>query len=318
MKMKKGLLALTLVVGITALSTGCVRKPYHEKVYETIAPHETGILVVLEGDNKENGQAKLKSEDYYKENLVPTKRVEIPYRWHQKGRWENDGEWIPNAVLIKVNRTPVTREWSADSNKGTSTKNEGFEAESKESIGFITGLTATASIEEKDVPTFLYQYNGKTLAEIMDTEVRGRIHSILIEEYAKMNIEEIRVDKAKVLEVVEKDVVPYFKKKGIAITNLGYNGQIAYTNPEIQKAIDRDFVAEKNKETQATINQTNEEQATSELAQAQTKAKAMETLVEMRRLDQVDKFLDTWNGVLPKVVSGDSGMIMDFSSMMND
>lgn len=315
MKMKKGLVLIALMLVITITTTGCVMKPYHEAVYEEIAPHESAFLIMLEGDNME-GQAELKSEKYLEENLVATKRIELPYRWHQKGRFENDGEWIPNARVIKVDRTPITREWSADSNKGTSSRNEGFEAESNESIGFVTGLTATASIDEKDAPKFLYRYNGKTLAQIMDSEIRARIHSLLIEEYAKMSIEEIRVDKDKVLEVVKNDVVPYFKDRGITITNLGYNGQIAYINGSVQKSIDDKFIAEKQQQTQETINKTNEEQALSELSQAQTKAKAMSTLIKMRELDQKDLFLEKWNGQLPKVMSGDSGMIMDFGSFV--
>ena len=41
---------------------------------------------------------------------------------------------------------------------------------------------------EEDAAVFLYQYSGKTLESVMDSEVRNKIGSVLLEQYSKLKI----------------------------------------------------------------------------------------------------------------------------------
>src|SRR5437868_11284483 len=94
---------------LMSLTSGCV-KPYDTPEYMEIDTSETGFLIPLEGDTV--SQAKFQSEDYLKQRKVAAKRVRVTHRWSQEGRLPNSGRWIPTVRLIKVNRSPVTREWA--------------------------------------------------------------------------------------------------------------------------------------------------------------------------------------------------------------
>src|SRR5438477_399325 len=98
---------------------GCI-KDYDKPEYSEIDTSETGFLIPLEGDTA--GQAKFASESYLEEKKVAAKRVQITHRWSPTGRFHNDGQWIPVVKLIKVKRSPVTREWTAEASRGTASK----------------------------------------------------------------------------------------------------------------------------------------------------------------------------------------------------
>jgi len=83
----------------------------------------------------------------------------------------NDGRWMSTVRLIKVNRSPVTREWTAEQKHASGDK--AIWVESGDSVGFSMGFTCTAFIDEKDAATFLYWYPSGSLANVMDTEVRA-------------------------------------------------------------------------------------------------------------------------------------------------
>lgn len=307
MNIKKLMILSLMIIFVMALTTGCV-KPYHKPVFEEIQSHESAFLVPLEGDT--TNQASLKSEEFYKKNLIAQKRIEIPYKWVKTGRFYWQGEYMPTMRLIKVDRSPVTREWTADPTTGTSTRNQGFEAESADSIGFITGISCTAQIEKEDAPKFLYRYNGRSLASIMDSEIRNKIGSKLVELYSKMTIEEIRVNKAEVIQKVREEIIPYFKERGITITNIGYIGQLTYLDKEIQRAINDKFVAEKAQQTQEIKNQTEIERAKAEAEAVRIRKQTLQDQIELKKLELQEKFLEKWNGVLPQVITGDSNMLM--------
>ena len=85
---------------------------------------------------------------------------------------------------------------------------------------------------------FLYSYPSKSLAEMMDMEVRARIHQIIAEEAGNYSLFDLPAKKNEIMKAVRADVTPYFKKKGIEITTLAMLGGLTFDNPEIQRAID--------------------------------------------------------------------------------
>jgi hypothetical protein len=226
--------------------TGCV-KSYDRPEYVEIDTSETGFLIPLEGDASQ--QARFQSEDYLKQRKIATKRVQILHRWSQEGRTPNDGRWIPVVRLVKVNRSPVTREWAseqaASNGQQSHQRRDGaIWIESADSVGFSMGFTCTAFISEEDAARFLYWYPSGSLATVMDTEVRGRIQQVAAEVAAKYPLDTLRARKQEIADAVKKDLTIFFTARGVAITTVGMFGGMTYENPEIQHAIDQTFIAQ--------------------------------------------------------------------------
>lgn len=312
---KKMILAVLMGAMLTASLTSCVR-PYNKPEFITIEASQTAFLIPLVGDTTE--QASFQSEELLGQAMVATKEVEIPHRWVQTGRMDWNGEWRDSAKLIVVERTPETREWSAEKNSGTSNVNQAIYAESSESIGFSVGMNCSAQIyTEKDAVKFLYSYNTKTLAEIMDSEIRARVESKFVEECAKYTLNDILKKKEDIMTAVRDDVTTYFCEKGITITVLGMKDGIEYDDQEIQKAINEKFSSEQLLVTQQNNNKViiskAEAEAEAVLIAAEAEAKANE-LVSASLTDKLIEKMkyEQWNGQLP-TVTGNGATIVDIT-----
>jgi hypothetical protein len=236
-----GLPALLLL----AMASGCIQ-PFDRPEYVEIDTSETGFLIPLEGDPGQ--QARFASEDYLKQRKVAAKRVQITHRWSQEGRMPQDGRWIAAVRLVKVNRSPVTREWTtAQTTVGSGAIQRADKAiwiESGDSVGFSMGFTCTAFISEDDAAKFLYWYPSGSLADVMDHEVRGRIQQAAAEVAAKYPLDGLRARKQEIADAVKRDVTNFFAVRGVTITTVGMFGGMTYENPDIQKAIDQTFIAQ--------------------------------------------------------------------------
>lgn len=243
MKKVTNLVSLIALVAMSFTMTSCFRKPYQEQKYEEILPNETAFVIPLETGNQD-AQTKLKSEDYLEQRKVASKRIYITTQWHQTGRWETDGEWIPSIKIIKVDRTPVTREWTQVGSGTNEIKKEELEVESKESIGFRVGITATASIPEEWATKFLYNYNTRTLSQVMDNDVRGFIQNILTTEFGIRTLSECQNQRKDIYDNMRKRVTDHFATLGVRIMNVGAAGQFGYIDQTIQDAINNKFTSE--------------------------------------------------------------------------
>ena len=226
------------------LFSGCI-KPYDTPEFATIDTAETGFLIPLEGDGRT--QDKFDSEDYLRQLKVAAKRVQITHRWQQTGRMSQDGQWIPVVRLIKVERSPVTREWTADAGTGTAHANQAIWIESADSVAFSMGFTCTAFIAEENAAKFLYWYPSGSLAHVMDSEVRARIQQVAAEVAAKYPLDDLRARKQEIMDGVRTNVSSFFTQRGVTITTVGMFGGMTYENPEIQKSIDKTFIAQQEK-----------------------------------------------------------------------
>lgn len=241
---------------------GCA---YDTPVYVEWGPNVTPFLTQLEGDQQ---QATINSEEMLKENMLNVRRVQITFRWQRMGYGWNNGKYLPNERLILVDRSPVTREWTANKDTGTKARDEAIWVESSDSVGFSTGVSITARIlSNEDAVKFLYNYpagklekvvlkNGYkddyevkkiSLEDVMDTEVRARIQKLFAEEAARYKMDELRSKKNEIMKAVEEDVLAFFKTRGITVTTIAMFGGLHYENPEIQKAIDKVFQAQQDK-----------------------------------------------------------------------
>lgn len=246
-KFVAGLLPLFAVTLALLFATGCV-KQYDRPEYVEIDTSETGFLIPLEGDGTR--QAKFQSEEYLAQRKIAAKRVQITHRWSQEGRLNNNGRWIATVRLVKVNRSPVTREWTSpdatDARAGhrPSESDRAIWIESADSVGFSMGFTCTAFISEDDAAKFLYWYPSGSLADVMDGEVRARIQQVAAEVAARYPLDALRSKKQEISDAVKADLTGFFATRGITITTVGMFGGMTYENPAIQKAIDDTFIAQ--------------------------------------------------------------------------
>ncbi len=244
---KKASSALPLLFSLAALPlfSGCV-KPYDRPEYVEIDTSETGFLIPLEGSGSE--QVKFQSEDYLKERKVAAKRVQITHRWSQEGRLPSNGRWIPTVRLVKVNRSPVTREWvtaqTTVSGGAIQRADKAIWIESGDSVGFSMGFTCTAFIPEEEASRFLYWYPSGSLTDVMDREVRARIQQAAAEVAARYPLDSLRSRKQEIADAVKLAVTNFFATRGVTVTTVGMFGGMTYENPEIQKAIDGTFIAQ--------------------------------------------------------------------------
>lgn len=236
---------ITIVTLLAVLPlTGCI-KPFDRPEYVEIDTSETGFLIPLEGDSGQ--QAKFQSEDYLKQRKVAAKRIQIVHRWSQEGRMENNGRWIPTVRLVKVNRSPVTREWTTETAPTGGSAHRSDKAiwiESGDSVGFSMGFNCTAFIAEDDAAKFLYWYPSGSLADVMDHEIRGRIQQTAAEVAARYPLDALRSRKQEIVDAVKKDATGFFAARGVSVTTVGMFGGMTYENPEIQKSIDATFIAQ--------------------------------------------------------------------------
>lgn len=318
--MKKFIFVIGLLLLISSL-TGC--RKYDKPEFVTIKPNQTAFVVPLEGKTSEQG--KFDSEDFLAKAQVSTKRIQIPHKWVQTGRWKNTGHYIDTVRVIIVDRNPETREWTNDVESGTSAKAQGFIGESSDSIKFSLGISATAQIMEKDSAKFLYQYSGKSLAQVMDFEIRNKIGTVLLEKYGTMNMALIRKSKTEVIEHVRKNVEPYFENRGITLSNIGYVGDLQYVDPKVQEAINEAFNAKQRQDAQTIVNETLLAKANNEIAVAEAEAKAVEKrrsiINETIRLKELENQAELIK-VLPQVklptVMGGNGTILDLPETLLD
>ena len=300
MKIQHKIVILSLLLLLTL--SGCI-KPYNKPKFVEIEPHQTAFVIPLVGKTSE--QAQFESEEFLLDNQVAAKRIQIPRTWYQTGRLYWKGEYKDDVRVIVVDRFPETREWLSDPERGTSKKAEGFIGESNDSIKFKVGISATASIEEEDAAKFLYKYNNKTLKEVMDFEIRNKIGTTLLEKYGSMSMEEIRKNKEEVIEHVRKVVIPYFKERGITLSNLGYVGDLEYVDADVQKAINERFKAEEEQKAQEIRNETEIEKAKAERIAIEERQATLNETIKLRELEIMQNWIDKWDGTPPNVLSGD-------------
>ena len=229
--------AAVVLFGMLLCLPGCI--PYDAPELQEIKNNETGFLLPLEGDTTQQG--KFQSETFLESRKVAIKRVQIPHKWVQMGRWESDGKYVPTVRLVIVPRSPVVREWTGDPKSGTSATDQSIKVESKDSVGFKVGYSVAAIIKEEDAAKFLYWYPSADLANVMDTEVRSVIQRVTADECAKEQMDTLRTKKTEIVAAARKECTAYFAERGITITSVGMSEGFTYDNPSIQKAIDEVF-----------------------------------------------------------------------------
>lgn len=317
MKNSKKIILVSAISAMMLSLTSCVR-PYDKPEFVVIEPSQTAFLVPLIGDT--TNQENFESEEMLNELKVATKEIQIPHRWVQTKRWGWQGEYKPSSRVIVVERKPETREWINDG-----AVNNGIQAKTKDDIKFTVNLACTAQIDEANAARFLYRYNNKALAEIMDDEVKTKITSAVVGECAKYNQNELSSNTEAIMEKVSENVIPYFEERGITITALGLTGDFVYSD-SVQKSIDQRFQAEKEAESQEIKNQQEIANAEAEVEIAQMEAQAilekqsvMDAEIRLKELENQKAWVEKWDGSVPQVVTGsDSNMYYGLNTEVSE
>jgi hypothetical protein len=205
-------------------------------------------LVEVQRKAEKNDQAKFNSLEYLKSAKVASKRIPIPTVQHDTGYMPDDYTWIDTVKVIKVDRSPVTREWTQNPHTGTDVKDQAIAVESLESVGFSVGVSITVSIQEDDTPSFLYYYAGKDLSDVTDQNVRGFIQMVLAREFGNRSLADCAKDKSVIFDTCFKETAAKFKPLGITVDYLGNTEGLTYDDPNIQEAINQKFKSQNDKD----------------------------------------------------------------------
>lgn len=278
---------------LAGLLCGC--GPAYQERFVEIGPNETAFVIPLEGDSVA-GQGTFDSIGYLEKAMVVSKRITIPQKRHYYGHLPQAYRWIAEVLVVKVDRAPVTREWTSDPTTGTSPANQALEVESLDSINFSLGATITCRIEEKNTPTFLYfygtqsleegkgtevglVYRGRPLSDIVDTNIRSYCQAKLASHFGSVDLNEGKQRKAEFFEQAFDEAQQYFKQRGITIDSFGSAKGLYYHNPEIQAAINRRFVTENSIEVARQELAAQKNRNTTKIAKATAERKAAEAFL---------------------------------------
>lgn len=303
---------LTLCL-VSIMFSGCM-KPYDTPEFVTILNNETAFVIPIVGATKAN-QGKFESSKFLNELKVATKRIQVPHTWVQTGRMGHNGEWMDAVRVLRVDRSPSSREWTVDNSSGTANTDEAIYVESKDSIGFYVGVSITAQVEEANTALYLYRFpTGKTLETVIDENIRPFVQSELGAEFGALPLEDkfkkelnekgevvdeilvlegCKTGKTDVFARAKKNVITHFSDMfGITITNLGHIGGLTFIDEEIQKGINKAYLEEmaikqaaNTRRKQAEINATNLSIEVTNRERAEEFSKASEAHAAKTQLD---------------------------------
>lgn len=316
--------------------TGCWQ-PFKPIKLEKVDTNEEAFLLPYVGDLSE--QTSSNTEQYLKDNLVFKKQVQIPQQWISKGyetvTW--NGEWQDAATLIKVDKSPVTREWCVEPGRGTSDKDEAIWVMTADQVEFSTGWTCTARIPSRDdAVKFLHHYPIGSLSAVMDKEIRAKLQAEFAMQVTDVPMDTLREAATPHLVTVRDKVIEFFKVRGIEITNLGITGGFVYKDPSIKEVLVKVFNAEQGKEVAKAETATQEEQnkqiqleatgrAEALLKQKQAEADGIKLVADakayevsktlenpeayfaLKQIELEKNKLERWNGEFPSYFMGGGG-----------
>lgn len=269
-----------------------------------ILPNESAFVIKDVGDNIA-GQAKFGSEDYYAANKIAAKRIDIitHTKLPNSGFWAN--KYVSSSRLIRVDRTPVSREWVKAAHRGTGKGiDESFPCQSSEGHDITVGIAIGASVTEDQAPKFLYKfgvnppkgdpndpnvvftsvYYGKSLAQAMDGPVRSRVQALVCDNLSAHTLDEDNSKAAEIMTNIQKVVTAYMNDFGITLDFVGWADTFEFSN-EVQGAIDRNYVSKK------------------ELEIATRLGPQVETLKGLSTATAIRTVSEKWNGATPTSVS---------------
>ena len=289
-------------------------------------PNQAVFTYTLEGDTLKN-QRKI-NPGLGEAKRIQAQRIVVDQRRYETGRWWQwwSYDWIPSQKVVKVSLTPVTREWTGDSNTGTSTKNQALQVESANSINYTLPANIRCSITRGKEHLFLNRFSGKSLEEVVDGNVWGYAQARVAYYCGRLDIDETLSQLGEISEKVARELSEKFEPYGITVEKFGLFGGLSYDNPEIQTALNDVFTAQNDKlvakQEQAAQRQENEillQRVQAERRQAlalwnSRQGALMRTQLELMQkdVDAAKAAVERWDGAAPGLVPENAGMTAYF------
>jgi hypothetical protein len=261
-KLFLSLIGIMLLIIIPSISCYAYydKQDWPEPIF--ILPNESAFFVPDVGDNKD-GQSRLETEQYLRENKIATKRFLIPHRKLSGSGWLND-YYVSTGRLIIVDRTPYNREWTQSNDRGTEKHDQSFPCQTKEGLNVAAEIAIATSVTEDDSPKFLYKYGvkppkgdrtkpeviftsvyyGRSLVEVMDSVGRGYIQSLIGEELSSRDLDHANSDMPAMMASIRLKAQKYFKDNGITLDYIGWAGTLSF-DKDIQRAINDAWAAKR-------------------------------------------------------------------------
>ena len=322
MKRNKLFVLLSVIVVLGMLLSAC--KPYQGTLVVQIAPNQTAFLLPAQGDTSD--QVKFDSVSYLEEKQVAAKVVEISYREHKTGRAYWDIDFIPNQILVIVDRNVESRQWTYSDSTGGG--NQAIPLESLESIGFYHGVEINALIEEADAAKFLYYWGGAGttsdatmtgvqltvgLDDVLDTFVRTWVAGELYSEFKQYTLDQCQIEASNIFDRVEDRAVENFEQYGITIVSLGGMEGLVYDDDAVQADINEKFNAASVATAQAITNQKNIEMAGAEATMTVLEAEAESEAIRMTG-EQLAQYPSVVNKILAERSTGEVPQVLVMNS----
>jgi len=235
--MKKQISKISGLLFVAASLTAC--GPAKVLDVENIKPNETAWAIPLDGSSAD-GQVKFNSVGFLDAKKIAAKSIMVDKVARSTGRMFWDYEWMPVVRVIKVDRSLITKQWTAPNDIGVVTS---------DSVQVRVGLTVTASIDEEDASTYLYYHGEKALADVMDANIRSFAVAELTRRYSELTLAVAQTKGTEIYADLQKDAATTFKAKGISIQYLGNAEGLAYADPNVQSAINKSYQAAQDAKT---------------------------------------------------------------------
>lgn len=236
-----------------------------------VLPNWSAFWIPGFGANKDN-QVQLDSEAYLQANKVSAKYFQVP---HQKlsgsagfSMFSGYDYYVNSGFLILVDRTPYSREWVSEANRGTSIQNEGFPCQSKEGLNITVGVSIGASVAETDAAKFLYNFGvassgalhltgnietdgaaifqsvryGRSLVSVMDDVGRKKVQTLVCDQIGSRTFDQDNDQLVPIMDTVSKQATDYFKSVGVTLNFIGWADTFSFDS-SVQNAIDRKYIA---------------------------------------------------------------------------
>lgn len=233
----------------------------------TVLPNESAFWIPDVGANRDS-QVQFDSESYLQANKIAVKRFEIP---HQKllgsggKNWIGNGWdiYIPTGRMIIVPRQPYSQEWVDSSERGSSSKKEGFPCQDNQGLDFTVGVSIATSVSEDQAAKFLYNfgvttdpkwknddpqiifksvYYARSLYDVMEDVGRKRVQTLMCDQIMQHDIDYDNANLVPIMNIVRKQASDFFNSVGINLVFLGYADTVTF-DPSVQASINRKYIA---------------------------------------------------------------------------
>lgn len=235
---------------------------------------------------------------------------------------------VPPTIKTTLYTVGLEQSYLTSDDRGDSSSDESFSASSSEGKAIQIDLTFTYQYQPENVTGVFNRFKGQNGKAVRDSFIKPNIISWTKEVVARYKVSDILgVERADINIALTDYLSNKFEQYGITISNVSLiNVEV---DEETREAINAKITAQQNAETQGINNQTaiDKAAADAEVARTNAQAKADARMIEAEAEAEANKmleesltekvlkqkYIDKWNGEVPKV-SGDNSMILNMDS----